>query len=299
MPKVTAIDAKTGQPQGEVRMGRSIKATTQTQHAITIPEGKVEGQPPQAVEGQPNKAEGSNTAATPLDPKFEALAKKEAAFRIKERDFHAREAALKDREAKTGTEVISKADLLNNPLEILNSLGVTYDDLVQQAVNMPDPATREIKNELKTIREAQAKLADDAQKSAQSQYEAAVKQIRYDVADLIDADPQFETIKNTESSEDVVELITKTFNETGKLLTVDSAAKLVEDELFAEALRISNLGKVQAHNKPKLTPEVVNQAKQQGSNMQQQMTTLTNNMSSSRPLSPRERAIKRFKGEQF
>lgn len=296
MPKITAVDAKTGQPQGEVIMGRHMKIQTQ---ATPNPE---DSQPPKATQeasqGQPNKSEGSKTEATPLDPKFEALARKEAAFRQREREFQAREATYKEKEAKLAQAETFQSRLKENPLDVLNELGITYDQLVEQAVNAPDSATKEIQNELKRIRQTQDKLAQDAQDSSKAQRQAALKQIRYDVTDLIDQDPQFETIKATNSADEVVELIERTFDQEGKLLTVDQAAKMVEDELFEEAKRIASIGKVKATLKPELTPELISQTKQQTSK-QQPMTTLTNNMTSNRPLTARERAIKRFKGEAF
>lgn len=289
MPKITAVDAKTGQPQGEVIMGRHMKIQTQ---ATPNPEDfQPSNMVQDAVQGQQNKSEGSKQEATPLDPKFEALARKEAAFRQREREFQAREASYKEKEAKLVQVEAWQTRLKDSPLEVLNELGITYDQLVEQAVNAPDSATKEIRNELKKIRQ-------DAQDNVKSQRQAAIKQIRFDAVDLIEQDPQFETIKATNSVDEVVELIEREFDKTGRLLTIDQAAKLVEDELFEEAKRIASIGKVKAIFKPELTPELVSNTKQQ-SNQQQPMTTLTNNMTSTRPLTARERAIKRFKGEAF
>lgn len=293
MPKIQAIDSKTGNPSGEINMGRSIKAHTQTPNQ----------DPPTTatpIEGQTNKPVGSDPEATPIDPKFEALAKQQAVFRTKEREFQAKEAALEARVKAAVDEALNgyKGRLKKAPLDVLNEEGLTYDQLVEQAVNAPDPATRAIQDKLQSIEERQNKLAEDAQNSAKSQRDAAVKQIRYDVSDLIETDTQFETIKATGSTDDVVELITRTFDETGKLMTVEQAAQKVEEELFEEAKKIAGLAKVKASFKPELTPETLQQAKQQ-SGQKQSMTTLTNNMTSTRPLSARERAIKRFKGEAF
>lgn len=294
MPKVMSIDAKTGAPSAEISVGRHIKAQTQ-------PFKETPPSPPQApAEGQNNKTDGSSPEAIPLDPKFEALAKKEASFRAKEREFQSKEAALEARVKAAVDEALGqyRGRLKAAPLDVLNEDGITYDQLVEQAVNAPDSTTREIQTKLKAIEDAQKKMVEDAQNGAKSQREAAVKQIRYDVTDLVEADAQFETIKATGSIDDVVELITKVFDETGKLMTVEQAAQKVEEELFEEAKKIAGLAKVKASFKPELTPETLQQAKQQSS-QKQPMTTLTNNMTSTRPLTSRERAIKRFKGEAF
>lgn len=302
MPKITAIDAKTGQPSGEVQMGRAIKAQTNaTPSPIEhVAQKAALAAPPTPVEGQPNKSEGSNQEATQIDPKYEALARKESAFRNREREFQAKEAALESRVKSAVEEALKqyKGQLKQSPLDVLNGEGVTYDQLVEQAMNAPSPETRAIHQKLQSIEDAQRKLAEDSQNSAKAQRDAAVKQIRYDIDELIQTDPQFETIKHTGSADDVQELITRTFDETGRLMTVEQAAKAVEDELFEEAIKIASLSKVKAKSAPALTPDLVTQTKQQP-NQQQPITTLTNNMTSTRPMSARERAIMVFKGEKL
>lgn len=290
MPKIIAIDAKTGQPSGAIETGRHIKAKTQTMSTQLVPET---AQP--QIEGQPAKDVGSSPEAKPLDPKYEALAKKESAIRTREKEFQAREASFKEKEAKLAAAEAFQERLRQNPLDVLNEIGVTYDQLVEQAVNGPDQKTRDIQKKLDAIEAAQKKQSEDIQNSAKAQRDSAINQIRNDAKDLVETSTEFETIKATESAEDVVELITRTFDETGKLLTVEDAAKMVEEELFAEAIRIANIGKVKA----KLTPAVVEASKQQSGQQQQKMTTLTNNMTSTRPMTARERAIARFKGEKF
>lgn len=289
MPKVVGIDSKTGVPTGSIEHGRHIKAKT-------LPEPSA-FKAPVAEEGQTNKEVGTSPEAKPLDPKYEALAKKESAIRALEREVKAQQSAM-DAKIKAAVDAALsqyRGRLKEAPLDVLNEEGLTYDQLVEQAVNAPDPETRAIKQELKALREAQLKQTEDSQNSAKAQRESAITQIRNDAADLIESDPTFEVIKATESVEDVVDLITRTFDETGKLLTVEKAAQMVEEELHAEAIRIANISKVKA----KLTPATVEQSKQQDNKQQQKPMTLTNNMTSTRPMSARERAIAAFKGEKF
>lgn len=282
MPKVTGIDSKTGTPTGEIAVGRFIKAKTNA-----TPQDNVL---PPRVEGQPNASE-TNPEAKQLDPKFEALAKREAMLRAEKRDSQASlDAKIKDAVDKALGDY--KAKLKSSPLDVLNEEGLTYDQLVEQAMNYPDQTTRTLQSELNSIKRDQAKMQEDSKKAADSQRESAVKQIRYDVTDLIDNDPQFETIKGSQSTEDVVELITRTFDETGRVLGVEQAAKMVEDELFEEVIKLTQLAKVKA----KLAPPPVEM--KQKSN-QTQHTTLTNNMAVTRPMTSRERAIAAFKGEKY
>jgi hypothetical protein len=292
MPKVQTVDSKTGAVVGELKMGRSITAKTNANPIDISTLGQAGQTTP--IQGQPPATEGQ-IVATPIDPKFEALAKREAAFIAKEREFKARESALEDRIKAEVDKALGtyRSRVKTNALDVLEEEGLTYDQLVEQAIarqNNPQATTKV--NPIETKLEAlEKKIVEDAAKAAQAQREAAVRQIKFDVADLVESDPNFETIKATESVDDVVSLITKTFDETGKLMSVEQAAKLVEDELLTEAIKIANIAKVKA----KLTPELVQQS--QASNTPQAATTLTNNMNANRKLTARERAMLAFENK--
>lgn len=307
MPKIATINPMSGAKIGDAQFqGRTVKVKTNNNPTYLnsyeekeLPQAERQDHPPK-TEGQINKPEES-VEAKPLDPQHEALARKESALRARERDIQAKEAAVEERIKAEIAESLRqyKARLKTAPLDVLHEEGLTYDQLVEQAVSQADPnyqTARAVQQRLETIEANQKKLSEDSQNSAKAQRDAAVKQITFDAQDLIDQDPSYETIKATNSTEDVVNLITRTFDESGKLLSVDQAAKMVEEELFQEAIRIAGLAKVQAQLKPKLTPELVTNAKQQPP---QQATTLTNSMASKRPMTSRERAIARFKGENF
>lgn len=307
MPKIATVNPMTGAKIGDTQFqGRTVKVKTQANPTylnsydeVALPQAERQQYPPTS-EGQIAKSEESS-GVKPLDPQHEALAKKESAIRARERDLQAKEAAIEARIKASIEEALNqfKGRLKKQPLDVLNEEGLTYDQLVQQAVEMADPnyqTTRTIQQKLETIEANQKRFEEDSKKSADSQREAAVKQITYDVQELIESDLSFETIKATDSVSDVVELMTRTFDETGKLLRPDEAAKMVEDELFAEAIKIAGLSKVREKFKPELTPELVKGSKSQAP---QQATTLTNQMTSKRPMTARERAIARFKGEQF
>ena len=294
MPKIQTVDSKTGAVVGELKMGRTVTAKTNANPVDSNTIQAAATKVAQGVQGQPSTAEGQ-IVATPLDPKLDALAKREVAFLAKEKAFKAQQAAMGEQikaevEKALGTY---RSRLKAKPLDVLNEEGLTYDQLVEQAITMVNnPGANETQTRLEAIETAQKKLSEDAQKSAQSQREAAIKQLTFDATDLIESDPSFETIKATESVSDVVDLITKTFDETGKLMSVEHAAKLVEEELLTEAIKIAGLAKVKA----KLTPEIVQETKQQSP---QQQTTLTNTMNANRKLTSRERAILAFNGKKL
>lgn len=109
-------------------------------------------------------------------------------------------------------------------------------------------------------------------------------------------DPYFETIKQTNSVSDVVDLITATYEKDGILLSVEEAAKEVEDYLVDEAMKLTRIGKIKQRLAASTTAKV-SQEQTPAPKKQTQMKTLTNAASTTRQLSAKERAILAFRGE--
>lgn len=254
----------------------------------------------------------------PLSPKFLALARREKALRKQMQDLKAREDAIKAKEEEYSTGYVSKDALKKDPMSILTEQGVSYDEIVQAALNQPGPQDQVIKKlmaDLEGVKTAQQQQVE-AQKAGEAQaYEQALGQIRNDVKLLIDGEGDaFELVRSQDSVEDVVQLIRQTFEETGSLLTAEDAAKQVEDHLFehtkkllglskvkglfsqtAEAGGILPSGQVPAQNAAQKLEAAVAQK------LQTPIKTLTNAQTTvpSKPLSAkerRERAIAAFKG---
>lgn len=282
----------------------------------TIVDDTTSGVPEQTVDTAAEKTAVEDPA---LSRQFAQLARQERALRAKAQQadtaIKAREAALAAREAEIATKeqeykqgYISKQQLKQNPLQTLLESEVTYDDITQQLLSSANPVDPRIQT---TISKLEAKIqqlekaAEETQKTVKSgqqqAYDNAVKQIKSDVERLVSKDPNFETIKATGSSKDVVDLIVRTFNEDGILMSVEEAATEVENHILEEAVKLSRLGKVmkkiqavapQSTPAPKQTQEA-----QPKPSQPQTMKTLTNASASSRPLSARERALLAFKGE--
>jgi hypothetical protein len=176
------------------------------------------------------------------------------------------------------------------------------------ALNQPqmDPAVRahiqrleqKVEAEIKAARESAEKVTKSYEDNQKQAYQQALNQIRNEAKSLVESDPNFETIAATGSVDDVVELIEETFKADGVLLTVDEAAKAVEEHLEEEALKLARLSKIQKRLQPAPTKTVEKQAEVKTEGKQPQpMKTLTNTIAATRPLSARERAILAMKGE--
>lgn len=246
--------------------------------------------------------------AEPLSDKYAALARRERQLRNEIRAFKAQQEAAKVPAAPTFDEskYISKDRLEQDLLGTLGESGYSYDRIVEQALGAhnQDPymkaALARMEGQIKAQAEANAKLQSSLEDQQNNQRKQAVNQIRLDTQTLIKNDPNFETIRETNSVSDVVELIEKTFDEDGVLLSVEEAAQAVEDHLLEEAMKLTKIGKIQQRLK-QAAQAAPTKATQQGAQAaQQQQTqskTLTNNMGTTRQLSARERAILAAKGE--
>lgn len=278
--------------------------------------------PPEAT--TPEATPETPAEKTQVDPalsrQFAQLARQEKALRAQAQAIKAKETALAAREAELAaktapqapdmTNYIDKNRFKTDPLSVLEETGLSYDELTQQLINR-QPTDPRVTSTIQRLEakiaslEEQNKTAQKSQVESQQQaYNAAVKQIKMDAISLVKSDPSFETIKATGSIDDVVELITETYNKDGILLTVEDAAQQVEDYLVEEYTKLAKIDKIQkrlqAANSNKQPATTVKQTQPPKTQTQPQtMKTLTNNTSSSRKLTAKERAILAFKGEKF
>lgn len=251
------------------------------------------------------------TEETPLSAQYARLARQEKAIRAQvqalktERDaFKAQQDALQPKpETRNSNDYIPKDRLIKETLAVLAEQGISYDQLSQQALSAPTQAEivqqqviAELKAEIQAIKDGQEKSQKNIEETQKQSYTQAVNQIRTEAKRLISSDPNFETIQGTGSVEDVVELITKTFQADGVLLTIEEAALAVEEHLVEEAVKIARLTKIQKRLQPATPAEAPKAA---GSQEKSQIKTLTNAQGVQRQLTAKERALKAFKGESF
>ena len=253
-----------------------------------------------------------------LSKQFAQLAKQERMQRQKwqqqEQQFKAREEELKRREEalnpKPAPQQHSKhidiERLKQDPLRVLTEAGLSYDDLTNQILNQGTTDPRVMSH----IERLEAKIAEwetkdqsrqkSAEESQQAQYQAAVKQIEVEAKSLINNDPAYETIKAADAMNDVVELITETYNKDGILLSVEEAAQQVEEYLVEEAMKLAKLKKIQDRLKPAQASAAQSQTAQTSAvqkGQTQPVRTLTNAISTPKKMNARERAIAAFKGD--
>lgn len=236
----------------------------------------------------------------------------EQAIKAREAELASKESQIKAQEQQYKQGYISREELKANTLAILNDMGITYEELTQQALNpvQTDPRLNaqimELKAqlaEMNAAREADKKAQAEAQDSS---YKAALNQIKQDASKLVFTDPEFELVKATNSVQDVVDLIERAYKEDGTLLSVEEAAREVEAYLLEETEKLVQTEKLKKRisaASAKVTETIKKQdtaptqATTETAQQQPTMKTLTNNVNSTRKLSAKERAMLAFKGQ--
>lgn len=245
---------------------------------------------------------------TPLSAQYAQLARKEKAMRQEAQRLKAERQALENERNALKTppppvydpnKHIDRQRLIEDPLNTLADLGLTYDQLVQAQLNAPSPESMQLNRTIKALEtkiaqleEGQNKTNKSFEEQQQNSYKQALNQIGQEAKKLIYTDPNFETIKATNNVKEVVKLIEDTWKEEGRLMTVEEACDEVENYLVEEATKIAQLKKIQSRLKPAAVP-ASEPAKRPAEvkDTKKQQTTLTNSMTTARNYTAKERAI--------
>ena len=193
---------------------------------------------------------------------------------------------------------LDRQRLMEDPLNTLAELGLTYDQLTQAQLNAPSPEALEMRRYIKSLESKVAKLEEGQTKvdqrfdeqQAQS-YKQAVNQLTQEASKLVFTDPNFETIKATNNVKEVIKLIEDTWKEEGTLISVEQACEEVENYLVDEAYKLAQLSKIQKRLKPAAAPASAPAKTADAPDTKKTQTTLTNTMNTSRQYSQKERAI--------
>lgn len=242
-------------------------------------------------------------APSELDTRLEQLSRKEQSLRMQARKLQEQQKAFEEQQAKAipKPEFDWKGRLKNNFVDAIAEAGLTQEEITQQLMNTSnsDIAIKQLNSK---IAELEAKLGETNNKfdeGSKTAYEQAVKQVKREVSLLVQADEAYETIKATDSQDAVVALIEQTYKEDGELMSVEEAAKQVEDYLVEQALTLSRLKKIQSR-KEEAAPTA--QPTETPRTQQTQTKTLTHAITQSSKSSGakdrRERAIAAFQGQK-
>lgn len=284
--------------------GIDSKAPTSPPEAQAAPTPQVEGQ--EAPTGQPDANQGQSKAES--DPRLEELARKERliraeALRLKAEKDAWQKAQAPQQQGMTAEEW--KKAFLEDPSKV----GLDYQAIADRYLNQPSEDEQKYKAFEQKIAELEARLSNQSQNLEQAQaqaYENAMKQLKSDTQALIGRKPdEYEALAAEGATDAVVELIKSTYHEEGILMSVEDAARKVEDYLTERALKLAGLKKVRAKvdTTAQATPAITEQKTQGQQQIQVRTTSLSHSMQpATKPLTAaerRERAIKAFRGEKL
>lgn len=247
------------------------------------------------------------------DPRLAALARHQKAVREEQRALQAEKLRFEaERAAHSGErKAVEEANawkqrLQQDPYGVMLESGLTADQVASLMLNQPNPADQRVillEQKIAQLEAQQGKTLSKFDEVQKQQYEDAKKQIHNDVVATVNSDQSFETIKAMNAQQAVVDLIEATFQKDGQLMSIEDAAKEVEDYLIEEAMKFTALNKIKKRLYPEQPPAQVQQeAPQKQAITPRQMPTLTNRLAqsaASRPLTDRERkerAIAAFNG---
>lgn len=197
--------------------------------------------------GQVNKG-GDPVAeeATPLpvesvsvSPQVAALARKEQQFRKQSQQLKLQSAALEKEKAEIAEFKAMKLKLDSKDYSGLDGL-VDYNEFSQYQINKlnsADPTQQRIDKLEGRVSDAEKSSRDNISK----QFEAAVSERRLAVNSLVESNPAFARVKKAKAQEAVVQHILETWEHDSKELSVEDAAKEVEEILVERAKQWSSL----------------------------------------------------------
>jgi hypothetical protein len=304
MPETPTTPAATPAPQ----------ATTPLPAAPKVDAKPVDAKPADPASVAPKADE------KPADPKaqtdaqrFASLGRKEAALREKDKAVKAREAAAdakvkewEGRFADAQKQIADLAPLLKarelaatDPWAAAKMFGLDYDKLTEAALAQKDlppeeiakrAARAEIDAERKRLADEAEKARAEREKAAAAEKErltaegrAALERFRAGVIDFVKANSGTYELTATQGAATLVhELIEAHYEKTGKVLSNEEAAQLVEAHLEEEALRLAATPKVSAKIKPPTPPPEAPKPETEAPPRR----TLTNDLTATTPRAP-------------
>jgi hypothetical protein len=177
-------------------------------------------------------------AAPPRADRFAVLARKEQELLRKQQAFKQQQGLLAQQAEELRAFKEMKRQAALNPLEALKSLGLDYDSVTQYVLNdnkpTPDAEVRTLRQELeefkRSAREEQERILQQQREMQQSEQQAIIENFREEVSEYVSQHAETYELTNLYGGANLVYgVIEAHFGETGKVLSLPEAAKLVEE----------------------------------------------------------------------
>lgn len=220
----------------------------------------VQGVTEQPVPAQPDPVTPpAKEQPKPTDPRIAHLARQQKAIRAEQAKLQAEREAFAAEKAEVEQAKAWKSRLSQGDYDALSEFGITKDQLTQYLVNQPNPTDRavmEMKAQLASMQEKQELTQKQIADQTQRNYDQAVAQITTETKLLVSGNPEkYELLEMNGAHDAAVELIKKTFDTEGYVMTVEDACNEVEEYLLEESLKLMNSKKLKAKFAPEAPAE--------------------------------------------
>jgi hypothetical protein len=192
------------------------------------PEGAPEAPAP-APEPAPEK---------PRADRFALLARKEQDLLRKQQAVKQQQQILAQQAEQLRAFEQAKKQAILNPLDALKQLGLTYEQITEFVLNdnrpTPNAEVMSVRQELEEFkrsqREEQQKLLEEQREMQTQEQQAIIETFREEVGEYVSQHTETYELTNLYGGANLVsDVIEEHFKQSGKLLTIPEAAKLVEE----------------------------------------------------------------------
>lgn len=214
-----------------------------------------------------------------LSPKVSAIARKEHAQRLREKEIATKERTFADKMADAEKYRKLTEKLKNKDYSAVDELGMQYEEIVKHELNKEASKNPE-QERVKKVEEELAALKKQREEDAVKEYQANQALWKQEIVKIVKDNDEFSTVRELSAEDIVLQHINDSFEEDEVELTVEQAAKDIEDALLARAEKFASVSKLK--NK---VPEakVLGAPKTSVNTITQNMTTTPKSAAPSKP----------------
>ncbi len=281
-PVAGPVSMPTADPSGNLQPSRVDNIRAMKMNTRATPLGNEPHQLPNLINN--SQTEEPSEATQPLSPQLALLAKQRRMLQRERAEFEKQRAELTGKAESPGIEA---ARIKSDPLGVLLEQGVTYEQLTEAILNSQGNSEMSaLKAEIEALKQGiDQKFTDNAA----TQRKQVIAEMQREADALVRSDESYEFVKETGSTQKAIELIERIYDQSGEIMEVSEALRLVEEELFKDAQKIAKLKKMQGQISP-MPQQMQAQQREVG------MTTLTNRDTATVPVSAKQRAMAAFYG---
>lgn len=247
----------------------------------------ITGNPIVRQEANPKQEATIETAETPppeesirLAPKLSALARKEQEQRRKEQAFSQRERAFAEKLAKADKFEQLQAKIAAKDYSAADELGLTYDEYTKYLIDKQSSSNPE-EQRYRSLEERQKALETAQEEQTVKEYQQNQALWKAEISKVVDENPEFSTIKELGLQNVVLQHVNDSFDEDNVELTVEQAAKEIEDALVQRAEKFASVSKIK--NKFQEAPKVMGPPKTSAKTITQNMTVTSKTTPATKP----------------